>query len=291
VRYFERAIARDTAYAQAYAGLADAWVLYPTYGVGAPRDAYPRARAAAERALALDSTLGNAHAALAIVREKYEWDWRGAERELQRAIALDPGYATAHQWYAEYLSLVGRVEEALAEADRAVALDPLSPIIRVDRASALIRGRRYDAAIDELRRTIQTDPDFGPAHNILGWAYLANGMMAEAVTELRTALRITEGRNGMGRLAQAYGLTGQLDSALAVIGRLAERSRREYVPPYTIALGYAGLGDVDRALDWLERSAEVRDSNIALYLLTDPLLDRLRPDPRFKRLLRRVGLG
>jgi serine/threonine-protein kinase len=291
VRYFERAIARDSDYGDAYAGLAEAYVLLPIYGASSAAYAYPRARAAAVRALALDSTLGNAHAALGVVREVYEYDWAGAERELRRAIALDPGYATAHQWYAEYLSVVGRDAEARQEADRAVALDPLSPIVRVDQALTLARGRHLVEATAVLRRVVETNPDFVAARNQLGWVYLGAGRLPEAVAELETAVRMSNGRSGTGRLAYAYGRTGRTDSALAMTRVLNERFRRESVFPYSVAIGYAGVGDRASALEWLEQAVDEHDPNVALYLRIDPLLDSLRDDPRFQRLLRRIGQG
>jgi serine/threonine protein kinase/tetratricopeptide (TPR) repeat protein len=290
VRYFERAIARDSAYAEAYAALAEAYVLFPNYIVSAPGEAYPKAKAAAVRALALDSTLGHAHATLGQVRAYYEWDWRDAEEEFQRAIRFDPSYATAHSQYGEYLSSLGRHQEALAEADRAVTLDPLSRIISADKGADLIRSRRYDEAMVQLRATLEADPDFPPAHNYLGWAYLAKGMPAEAVAELETTVRLTGRRTGIGRLAWAYALSGQRDRALEIIRELTQRSRREYVAPFQLAVAYAGLGDKDRALAWLERGATMRDPAGILSLLADPLLDPLRSDARFTRLLTRMGL-
>jgi eukaryotic-like serine/threonine-protein kinase len=291
VRYFERAVARDSTYAEAYAALAEAYVLLPIYGASPAAEAFPRARSAALRALALDSTLGNAHATLGLVREQYEYDWAGAERELRRAIELDPGYATAHQWYAEYLSLTGRAAEARSEAERAVALDPLSPVIRVDQAVTLARARNFDEAIRVLQGVLETNPDFPVAHAQLGWAYLGAGRLQDAVAELEATVRMTNGRNGNGRLAYAYGRTGRTDSALAMTRALIERYHRESVVPYSVALGYAGMNDRERALDWLERAVDEHDPNVTLYLGTDPLLDSLRSDPRFQRLLRRVGHG
>jgi serine/threonine-protein kinase len=290
VQYFERAIGRDSTYAEALAGLAETYVLLPNYAAGSPNEAYPRARSAALRALALDSTLGNAHATLGVVREQYEYDWTGAERELRRAIELDPSYATAHQWYAEFLSLVGRDGEARREAQRAVALDPLSPIVRVDGALALARGRHLDEAIGLLQRVLETNPGFLPARNTLGLAYAGAGRLKEAAAELETTARESNGRGGLGRLAYVYARQGQTDSALAITRWLIERYQRERILPYSVALAYAGLGDRDRALEWLERAVDEHDPNIALFLGTDPLLDSLRPDPRFTRLLRKVGL-
>jgi serine/threonine protein kinase/tetratricopeptide (TPR) repeat protein len=290
VRCFERAIARDSGYAEAYAALADAYVLFPSYFVTVPKEGYPKAKAAAVRALALDSTLGSAHTTLGAIRQSYEWDWSGAEQSFRRAIALDPRYATAHQWYGEYLSSLGRHQEALAEADSAVALDPLSSIIRTDKGGDLIRGRRYDAAIAELRTTIDVDPSFVPGHNYLGWAYLAKGMRAAAVAELDTTVRLSGRGLGMGRLAFAYAASGKRDSALRIIRELTDRSRHEYVASFQFALAYAGLGDREQALAWLEKSAELREPFLVSSILTEPLFDSLRSDPRFAQLRIRMGL-
>jgi serine/threonine protein kinase len=289
-RYFERAIARDSGYAEAYAALADAYVLFPSYFVTVPREGYPKAKAAAMRALALDSTLGSVHTTLGAIRQSYEWDWNGAEQSFRRAIALDPSYATAHQWYGEYLSSLGRHQEALAEADSAVALDPLSSVIRTDKGGDLVRARRYDAAIAELRATIDVDPSFVPGHNYLGWAYLAKGMRAAAVAELDTTVRLSGRGLGMGRLAFAYAASGKRDSALRIIRELTDRSRHEYVASFQFALAYAGLGDRERALAWLEKSAELREPFLVSSILTEPLFDSLRSDPRFAQLRTRMGL-
>jgi eukaryotic-like serine/threonine-protein kinase len=289
VRYFERAVARDSGYAEAHGAVAEAYALLPIYGVSNAAYAYPRARAAALRALALDSTLGNAHATLGVVREMYAYDWAGAERELRRAVALAPAYATGHQWYAEYLSAVGRDAEARREAERAVALDPLSPIIRVDQALALARGGHLDEAIAVLQRVVEANPDFLAARNQLGWVFLCAGRLPEAVAQLEAAVRMSNRRSGAGRLAFAYGRLGRPDSALVLTRVLVERYRRESVFPYSVAIAYAGVGDRERALEWLTRAVDEHDPNIPLYLRIDPLLDSLRSDARFQRLLRRVG--
>ncbi len=289
-RYFERAIARDSSYAEAHAALADAYVVFPNYFVATPSEAYPKAKAAAARSLSLDSTLAYAHATLAVVREEYEWDWQGAEQEFRQAIALNPSYATAHQWYAEYLGSLGRHREALVEADLAVRLDPLSGVIAVDRAAVLLRAGRPDDAIAQLRATRETDPEFAPVYNVLGWAYLVKGMYAKALAELTAATRMTGRRNGIGRLAYAYARSGQRDSALMIVRELRERSRHEYVPDYHLILAYAGLGEKDQALASLEKSADMREPSLVLSILTDPLFQSLRSDPRYARLLTRMGL-
>jgi TolB-like protein/Flp pilus assembly protein TadD len=288
-RYFERAIARDSTYAEAYAGLAENYAIFPSYDVSPPREAYPKAKTAALRALALDSTLGQAVAVLARVRMEYDWDWRGAEGEYRRALALAPSYPTGHELYAIYLSLLGRHEEALAEIERARALDPLSRIIGSMKGVLLDLSRRHDEAIAQFRRTLELDPDFAHAHLGLGLAYLTKGMRAEGIAELETAVRLTGRRTYTGELAYAYAASGQRGRALALARELEDRSRREYVSPVTVALAYTGLGDKDGAFRWLERAADLRDPGV-LVLRVEPLFDPLRSDPRFTRLLTRVGL-
>jgi adenylate cyclase len=228
---------------------------------------------------------------LGYARVLYDWDWQGAEREYRRAIVLDPSYPTAHQWYAVYLSTLGRTEEALAEAERARALDPLSRMINTTEGAVLSWSRRYDDAIAQLRRTLDLDPDFVQAHVALGLTYLYKGMHAEAVTELETVARLTGRRDFMDPLVYAYAAAGQQDRAHEIVRELTERSRREHTPPpSTFPLVSLALGDTDQALASLERMADERDPFLVL-LLTDPLLEPLRTEPRFRRLLKRVGLS
>jgi serine/threonine-protein kinase len=286
-RYFERAVRQDSTYAQAHAALAAAYELYPDYGIAPPSEARPKAKAAALQALALDSTLGDAHAVLADVREAYDWDWQGAEREFRRAITLDPGNATAHQWYADYLSVVGRLGEALRETERAHALDPLSRSISADKGMILYRGRRYDEAIRQYRQTLELDPDFAVAHDMLGSVYLAQGRPDSAVAELETAVRLTNSSSYMADLVSAYAASGQWDRARALVRELLGRSHREYVPPAVFAVAYTGLGDRTRAFAYLNSVVDNHDIPGSAY---DPFFDSLRSDPRFTQLLRRVGL-
>jgi serine/threonine protein kinase/tetratricopeptide (TPR) repeat protein len=289
VRYFERAIQHDSAYAEAYAGLADCYAVFPSFEVTPPREAYSKAAAAALRALALDSTLGQAHAALGLVRANSEWDWRSAEREYRHAIALAPSYPTAHQWYAEYLNTIGLNTEALAEVERALALDPLSRQIGVVKGRLLLASRRYDEAIAQLRKTLELDPYFARGHFWLGQAYLAKGSRTEALTELEKAER--QGQRAEGLLAYTYALLGQRERAHALVRDLTARAEREYASPYLIAVAYIGLGERNHALRWLELATDMRDPATGpANWLNDPLLDPLRSDPRFNRLLTRMGL-
>jgi serine/threonine-protein kinase len=288
-RYFEQAIARDSSYAEAYAGLAETYVVFPTYDVSSPREGYPRAKAAALKALALDSTLAGAHAVLAHSRMRYEWDWPGAKREFRHALALDPSNATTHSWYAEYFDALGRHEEAAAESDLALALDPLSRIIGVVKAGELYFGRRNDEALAQLRRALELDPNFARAHADLGRVYLATGRPAAAVTELETARRLSGRSYDIGVLASAYAAAGQRDRALGIVRELAQARRHEYVRPMALVLAYAGLGDTDQAVAWLARAVDERDTGV-IFLRLDPLFDPLRSEPRFTALVKRVGL-
>jgi serine/threonine-protein kinase len=273
VRYFERAITRDPGYAQAYAGLADAYVLLPERGPTPPVDAYRKAEAAALKALALDSTLAEAHVSLGYILEVNQWEWQRAEQAFQRAIALNPNYATAHQWYGECLSLTGRPDEALAELERALTLDPLSIIIRAYTGVQLYRMRRYDTAIAHLRQTTYLYPRFAPAHDWLGRTYLFKGMHAEAIAEMESAA----------------GLTGRREQALRLRAELEERSGRQYVSPSALARMYTGLGEKDQAFVWLNKAVEAHDPNFT-FSVFDPLWDPLRSDPRFTRAVRRMRL-
>src|SRR5205823_2610322 len=208
-RYFEGAITEDTSYAEAYAALAETYVLFSDYEASSARDAYPKAKAAALRALNLDGNLAQAHAVLATFKMFYEWDWSGADHEFGRAIALNPNDATTHQWYAEYLSRVGRHAEALAEMDRALALDPLSRVINVVKGTVLHWSRRDDEAIAQLRNTLELDPEFAYTHMMLGQAYLAKGMHREAVAELEAAVRPGGPGYVQGVLAYGYAALGR----------------------------------------------------------------------------------
>jgi serine/threonine-protein kinase len=288
-RYFERAIARDSGYAQAYAGLADAYVLLPIYGPVRPGEAFAKAGAAAERALALDGTLAEAHTALAEARMLGDYDWAGAEREFRRAIALDPNYATAHHWYGDYLGAVGRLDDGVAELERARALDPLSRIIGADLGQALTFARRYDDAIRQLRATLELDPNFPLAHDHLCWVYLLKRLPREAVASCERAAALSGRNQGLDYLAYAYAAAGDTAKATAVRRELEARSRREYVSPTWLAYAHLGLGDSDGVFAWLDSAVAQRDPTLSNFI-TDPLWDAVRGDPRFARLRSRMKL-
>ena len=287
-RYFERAIAQDSSYAEAFAALAFAYSNFGAFEVSSPREAYPKAKAAAERALELDSTLAEAHLALGQLL-RFQWNWAGAEREFRRAIELNPSDASAYQLYGTSLSWLGRHMEAIAVTDHAVALDPLSRIINVWKGNVLYRSRRNDEAIAQLRRTLELDPDYVYTHMNLGQAYLAKGMHSEAVAELETAARPPGPGYVQGILAHAYAVSGRRDLALAIVQNLTQRARHAYVSPVDFAYAYVGLGETDRAVAELDKAAEAHDS-LLIFALTDPVFDPLRSDPRFTALRRKAGL-
>ena len=246
-----------------------------------PREAYPKARAAALNALDLDSTLGEAHTSLAAVRFWYDWNWPAAVREFKRAIELNPSYATAHQWYAWQFIAMGRLDEAIAEMKSAHKLDPLSPIINSNLGDAHYYARRYDQAVEQYRRTLEIDPNFRGAHWGLGLAYLQKGMFEEAIEELQEI--------GSADLAYAYAASGNRENALTVMEELKEKSKEVRVRPIEFARAYLGIGEVDRAFDALEQAYEERSPDLVEGIYADPFYDSLRSDPRYTALLKKMG--
>jgi serine/threonine protein kinase/TolB-like protein/Tfp pilus assembly protein PilF len=289
IQYFQQAIEKDPGYALAYAGLADSYAVLAAYNVMAPKEAYPRAKVAAFKALEMDETLAEAHAALGDARGRYDWDWVGAEKEYKRAIELNPSYATAHQWYAEYLSAMGRHNEAIAEAKRAQELDPLSLIINASGCWVFFHARRYDEAIAQYRSTLELNAGFYPAHLYLGRAYEQKKLYEQAISEHQKAIALEQGNPLLAaELARAYAAAGKRTEALKIISDLRELSKPTYVPSYQIAQVYTALGDTDRAFAWLEKAYDYRSATLFM-LKVDPRVDRLRSDPRFQDLLRRMN--
>jgi serine/threonine-protein kinase len=290
-QYFEQAAARDPRFAQAYVGIADAYVLLPQYGGKVtPAQAWERAKTAARRALALDSTLAAAHASLAFGKTIYEWDWEGAEAAFRRAIAENPNYALAHQWYAVYLGGRGRLQESLREMQFAQDLDPLSRIISKSVGWTLYALRRYDDAVAQLEQALQLDPNFPAAHVSLGLTYLKKGMPAKATGELERAISL-EGRNptDVAILSYTYAASGNTKAAEGIVAELEARSRGEYILPIAFAVAYTGLGKKDEAIRWLEKGVDTRDPNLAINLF-DPVFDPLRSHPSFSHVKRRMAL-
>jgi len=291
IQCFGRAIDKDPGYALAYTGLADCYNLLPLFLPVSPKDTAPQAKAAAEKALAIDGSLAEAHTSLACYLHRTSRDWAGAGREFRRALQLNPGYATAHHWYANYLAALGRFDEALEEIRPALEADPLSIAIHTARGGILYTARRYDEAIAVLGKIIEMDPNFWATRSFNGAARVQKGQYAQGIEELRAALKLSPRDASIaGRLAHALAFAGRRDEALRVVDDLKERSKRDYVNPYGIALAYVGLGDKDQAFAWLDRACEEYSAWL-FFAKVDPVLDPLRSDPRFQEVLRRQGLA
>jgi TolB-like protein/DNA-binding winged helix-turn-helix (wHTH) protein/Flp pilus assembly protein TadD len=288
--YFNQTIEEDPKYAQAYSGLADTYALLGDwqYAVMTPKEAFPKAKAAAIKALELDSALGEAHNSLAFVLDGFDWDFDAAGKEFRRAIELNPGYATAHHWYAWHLILLGRNDEAIAEMRKAETLDPLSLIINSDLAEILVLAHSYDESIQQSRKTIEMDPNFALAHNQLAQAYLQQQMYDEATGELQKAVQLSGGSpTSTANLARAYVLSGNRSEAEKLLNDLKKRSDPGYSNAAEIAMIYASLGDKDQAMNWLEKGYEERFNP---GVLLRPGFDPLRSDSRFQNLVHRIGL-
>jgi serine/threonine-protein kinase len=290
IEFFNQAVEKDPGYALAYAGLADCYALQGTYALVEPGVGFPKAKAAAMRALALDQQLAEAHTSLGNILTSYEWDFAGAENEFKRAISLNTNYATAHQWYAEHLQAMGRYDEAIAEIKRAQELDPLSLIISAVAGRVYYCSRRYDQAIEELNKTLQMEKQFGPASAFLAQTYSMKSMPEQAITTALVPVKSAPGVSVyLTILGTAYATAGKKPEAEGVLAELRELSKRQYVQPSYIAMLYCGLGDNDQAFDWLEKAFNIRDDRL-LFVMTDPLMDRLRADPRFQNMAQRIGL-
>ncbi len=286
LEYFQQAIGRDPRYTPALAGIADSYVILGNYDILPPSDAFPRARQAALRAIELDPELAEPHASLGALKSSYEWDWAGAESEYKRALEIKPEYAAAHQGHAEHLSAMGRREAAMAEIRRARELDPLSPSISYVMAFLLFFHRQYDEALEQCRKTQDIDPKFFLAHFIRGYALVEKKMYEDAIASFRLAIDQAGGR-GLRYLGHAYAVSGRRKEALAVIEQLQDQKKKMYISPFDFALIYAGLGDKDRAIEWLAKGYAERTPWLS-YLKLDPRFDPLRSDARFKALLAKM---
>jgi len=289
IEYFREAIEKDPGYALAYSGLADSYDVLPFYSVMTPKEAYPKAKAGALKALQIDDNLAEAHTSLAYALWNYDWDWTGSERENKRSLELNPNYATGHHWYGLFLSNMGRHEEAVRELKRALEIDSLSLIINTKLGVTYYYGRKYDLAIDQLRKTIDLDPRFPLAHLYLGLCYEQLGKSEEAIAEFQRGSQLSENPWFSASLVHAYGRSGRRTEAQKELAKLLEAAKTRFVSPYFLATAYAGLGDKDKAFEGLETAYRDRADWMA-YLKVDPEIDSLRSDPRFQDLLRRVGL-
>jgi serine/threonine-protein kinase len=290
IEYFEQAIAADPNYALAYTGLADSYALHVDYRNIPASEGFERAKTYARKALELDETLAEAHASLAWSLFVYDWDWPGADREFRRAIELDPGYATVHQWYAFLLASQGRQDEALVEGHTALELDPASVSIRRTLAWNYYYARRYDQVRHHASRAITMNPLQEESHRMLGLALAFEGRFDEAVRVLREAAALPgAGAYAAANLGYVLALAGHRAEAQAIVDELAERAKREYVTPVAFSTLYIGLGETGLALDWLEKSYAERRGWLA-YLKVSPIFDLLRGHARFKALVRRMKL-
>src|SRR4030043_830348 len=281
LEYFSRAIEKDPRYALAYAGLADSYALMGRYSYLSPLDAYPKGVQAAEKALEIDKTLGEAHNSLAFIKRYYDFDWAASEREFKLALEFSPNYATAHHWYALQLSMLGRHAEAMAEIRRAVELDPLSLIIKTNVAWVLYFARDYDRAIEIFKETLELDPNYALAHERLGQTYLEKGMFAEAIAELEKAVNFSPGNTEiLAALGHALAVSGKREEATKILARLNEISRDSYVSAYDKATISLGLGEDDKALEYLEKAKEERAGYVSI-IKADLRLQRLHTNLRF----------
>ena len=287
--YFEQAAEKDPNYALAYVGIADTCGLFPVYGAGAPQEYLPKAKAAAEKALALDDSLAEAHASMGLIYYCY---FKGAEsvKEFERAIQLNPNYATAHHWYGRLtLVMIGQLDRAMAEAKRAYELDPVSPIIHADLGGVSLAARRYDEAIQQLRATLEVDPEFYWAHRWLGMALELKGDTQGAIAEYKRAIELNDDPSTLAFLAHAYASIGRQEEARQLLAQLTEKAKTRYVQPYAFALVHLGLGEKDQALDWLEKAVQGAGATFLNFIKTDAFFDPLRGDPRFEAVVQKVA--
>ena len=287
---FEQAVQEDPRFPLAHAGLADAYAILGGFGYLPAAEAYSKARIEATKALELDPDLAEAHSTLATVNYRFDWDWSGAEREFRLALRSNPGYAPAHQWQAVFQVLMGRFEAGLASGERALELDPMSVVVQWTRGYLLYYMRRFDDALEQHRRTLALDPTFARVHIDIGLIHALRGDFQAAIEELQKALGLLEDNPGLlASLGYVYALAGDRPEAGRILEELAARSKRRPVSAFTVALVHVGLGDVDAAFAWLERSLEHREDAM-VSLKVNPRIDGLRGDPRLVSLMRRVGL-
>jgi eukaryotic-like serine/threonine-protein kinase len=290
VEFYKQAIEKDPSYALAYSGLAETYVLFSPYSVALPQESFPQAKAAALRALEIDDSLAEAHAALGLYLTTFERNRSEAEKELRRAIELNPAYATAHHWLGlEILAPSKRFDEALVELRRAEELDPLSSVIVTEVGGCLLYARRYDEAIAQFKHSLTLDPKFYYAHVYLGWAFNAKGMYREAIDEYRKALDLNDDPTAKAFLALSLAKSGGRHEAIKLRDQLKMESTHRYVPSYCFAIIHLALGEKDEAFEWLEKDIDERSSWPVVYAVV-PELDELRDDPRFKHMLQRLNL-
>lgn len=290
IDFFEMAIERDPTYAKAYAGLSDCYNGLYDFDLLAPIEAAPRAKLAAMKALAIDSTLADAYTSLGFVTARYDWDWLGAEKKFQRAIKLNKNYSIAHHWYALHLAMMGQFDKAIAAITKALDLDPLSLIVNSNMAWIFYFATRYDEAEQQLKKTLDMNPDFLSAHVKLGWVYEGQGKYQQAIDQFNIALTLSgDEPNVIALIGNCYALAGQFGEARKIINQLVEQSQQRYISAYWIAMIYACLGEKDNAFYWLSRAVEERSGGL-VWLKVEPKLEGVRSDPRFFEFLKAIGL-
>jgi TolB-like protein/Flp pilus assembly protein TadD len=288
--YFQQALELDPTYAEGYVGLADSFNILGYYNAMPPSEAYPKAKAAAVKALSLDDLMGEAHAALGVVKRDYDWDWRGAEAEFKRALELNAGHADAHNWYSTLFNMLGRTDEALNGKMAALELDPLSPAISTDLGRTFYFARQFDRAAEQFKKIIDFDPNFGITYLWLGEVFEQQGMLDQAIPHLEKGVSLSGGGSyALGKLGHGYAVAGRKKDAQRILQQLQELSHRKYVSSYDAAMIYVGSGDHDQAFVWLNRAVAERSLWLG-YIKVEPQFDPLRSDPRFRDLLSRVGL-
>jgi tetratricopeptide (TPR) repeat protein len=290
IEYFKQSIEKDPNYALAYVGLADTYLVLPEYGRMAPSVAAPRTKEALTRALEIDPDLVEGHASLALMKESFEWDWTGAEKEFRRASELNSNYPTTHHWYANFLWAMQRNDEAITESRLAQKLDPLSPIINNILAATLLAAGKYDAAIEQWKRAFELDPTLPESHFQFSRAFWRKGLYQEAISEAQKAASYS-GRapRYIAGVGYALAVAGKRGDAHKIIDELTESSKSGYVSPYYIAGLHSALREKDLAFEWLEKAYQVRDDELE-GVKADPVFDSVRSDPRYADLLRRMNL-
>jgi TolB-like protein/Flp pilus assembly protein TadD len=290
IEYFQQAVEKDPSYALAYTGLADSYVLLGWNSYLPPKDAFPKSKIAAMQALRLDPNLGEAHTPLAAALWLHDWQWQEAQKKFERSLALNPAHPTASHWYAEYLMTMGRHEEAIARIKNSQELDPLSLIISVAIGRDFYMARRYDDALEQLQRTVELDPNYPVTYWVLGLLLAKMGRYELAIAEGEKGVKLSGGSPLMNAaLAQTLATAGRSEKAIQILDDLTTLAKQKYVAPYFFAGIHIGLGEDDRAIEYLEKSYE-EHSHWLIYLHLDPSIDSLRSNPRFQDLSQRVGL-
>ena len=288
--YFTQAVQKDPGYALSYAGLADSYSLLGDAGYLPPSEAWPKAKTAAMQALDIDDSLAEAHTSLGLVKEHFEWDWAGAEKEFKRAIELNPNLATAHHWYGDYLTNMGRFDEGIAETKKAQGLDPLSLIINTTIGWQFYLAGQNENAVEQLRKVLDIDPKFSPARRILEEVYAHMGKHKEAVAERERALSLSGAPELAASIEEDFTKSGYKGVLQSWLEGLTELSKHSYVSSYSIAESYMRMDQKQKAFEWLERAYEEHDSGL-VSLAVEPMFENIRPDPRFKEILRRMKLS